>query len=249
MSLTKVRMMDIVKKQYLYKLKAYSQVFMSLVILQLIAVVFSLNGIGSMGTGSGSIQIEIRYYSADFVVAFTILWGFITAIIITTQAYRNDDFAFVTNRLSNNLANMLFLLTASIIGGITAILSSYLMKLIAVFFVGDYLLKSTSVLSAPAEFIIGLVATTLYLFLFCALGYLVGTLVQISRVFVVLLPALVIGTMFIQGSNGSVTIVQNAFTFFFTEPSLLLFFIKIIVSAGLLLTCAGVLSNRMEVRQ
>ena len=128
MSLSRASLMEVVKKQYLFKLKSFIQVFMTLVVLQLLAMLFSFNGVGMMGSSNASVEMDIQYYSADIVVVFTMLWAFITAILITTKAYRNDDFAFVTNRLSSNLSNMLFLLTASILGGILAILSSYLMK-------------------------------------------------------------------------------------------------------------------------
>ena len=38
------------KKQYRYKLKAYVQVFMTLVFLQLLAILFTLNGVGMAGS-------------------------------------------------------------------------------------------------------------------------------------------------------------------------------------------------------
>ena len=249
MSLTKVSLIDVVKKQYIYKLKAYSQVFMSLIFLQLLAVLFSMNGVGSMGGSTGgSVELQVKYFSADFVAAFTMLWGFITAILITTKAYRNDDFVFVTNRVSSNLSNAVFLLTASVIGGITAMLSSYLLKVIVYYFISDLSIKSITVLEAPMELLLGIFSTILYVFLFCALGYLVGTLVQISKAFTVLLPAAFFGTLILEGLSGKAGTVANVFDFFFTESSLVLFIVKIIVSAGLLFSGAFVLSNRLEVR-
>jgi hypothetical protein len=249
MSLTKVRMVDVVKKQYHFKLKAYIQVFMTLVILQLLAILFSNNGVGMMSSGSGTIELEVHYYTADIVVAFTMLWGFITAINITTKAYRNDDFVFVTNRVSSNLSNTLFLLTASIIGGVTAMLSTYLMKVIMYFLAGDLFGKSTNVIASPIEFLVGLFATILYIFLFCALGYLVGTLVQISKIFVVLLPAILFGSLFFAEARGNAGIIQNVYEFLFTESSFPLFIVKMIVAVGVLLSSAFILSNRMEVKQ
>lgn len=248
MSLTRVRLIDVVKKQYLFKLKAYSQVFMSLIFIQLLAVLFSMNGVGGMGSSEGSFQIEIKYFSAALVVAFTMLWGFITAIIITTKAYRNDDFVFVTNRASSNLSNMVFLLTASMIGGITSMLSTYLIKVIVYYFFSDVSLKSTSVMGAPNEFLLGSFSTFLYIFLFCALGYLIGTLVQINKVFAALIPAAFFGGLIFDGLRGNEGVIAKVFAFFFTEPSLPLFIIKVIIAAGLLISFAFALSNRMEVR-
>ncbi|CAH2715800.1 hypothetical protein BACCIP111895_02984 [Neobacillus rhizosphaerae] len=248
MSLTKVSLIDIVKKQYVYKLKAYSQVFISLIFIQLLAVFFSLNGVGGGGISSGSIQINVSYFSADFVVAFTMLWGFITAIVITTKTYRIDDFIFVTNRASSNLSNMVFLLIASVIGGITAMLSTNLIKVIVYYFKSDFALKSTTVMDMPMEFLIGIFSTILYVFLFCALGYLVGTLVQISKVFAVLLPAAFLGGLIFDGLSGKTGVIAKVLGFYFTESSLALFIVKIIMTAGLLFIGAFALSNRREVR-
>lgn len=249
MSLTRVSLTSIVKKQYSYKLKSYVQVFWNLVFLQLLAILFSLNGVGMMGSSSESIEVNVHYYSADIVVFFTMLWGFIIAIIITTKAYRNDDFTFVTNRLSHNLSNLLLLLTASMIGGLTAMLSTNLLKVIMYFFDGQLTVDSTGVIDAPGDLIVGIFTTSFYIFLFCALGYLIGTLVQIHKVFVVLVPALFFGPLFLLGVSGNERIVTNIFGFIFTESSIVLFMIKIIVTCGLLFTSAFLLSNRMEVRQ
>ena len=249
MSLTTVRLTSIVKKQYSYKLKAYAQVFWNLVFLQLLAILFSLNGVGMMGSSSESIDVEVHYFSVDMVVFFTMIWGFIIAIIMTTKAYRNDDFTFVTNRLSHNLSNLLFLLTASIIGGLTAIMSTYLLKVIIYFFVGQLTADSTSVVGAPVQFIWGIFTTSFYIFLFCALGYLIGTLVQIHKVFVVLVPAFFFGALFLLGVSGYSRIVSNIFGFIFSESSILLFMIKIVITSGLLFASAFLLSNRMEVKQ
>ena len=246
MSLTNVRMFDIVKKQYVFKVKSYTQVFMSLMILQVIAILFSFGGVGMAGSSSSSFEIDIHYYSADFVVVFTLLWGFITSILITTKAYRTDDFAFVTNRLTSGLSNLLFLLTASLIGGVTAMLSSYLIKDIMYFFRGMSFISTSHTIAAPAEFLLGLFTTALYVFLFSALGYLIGTLVQLYRGFIVLLPALLIGGLFLAAA-----LKVDTFTFvyqlLFTESSLVIFIVKIVIIAGVSFSSAFFLSNRMEV--
>ena len=101
-----------VKKQYFFKLKANIDAFSSLVWIQLLAHLFSLGGVASMGMGGTNLSVDVKYYSADLVIGFTMLWAFVTAITITTKPYRNHDFTFVTNRLSSSLSNILFLLTA-----------------------------------------------------------------------------------------------------------------------------------------
>lgn len=248
MSLTKVSLAEVVKKQYIYKLHAYIQAFLSLIILQVIAILFSLNGSGMMGSGGGMIDLEVHYYSADIVVAFTILWGFITAILITTKAYRNDDFILVTNRISSNLSNVLFLLTASLIGGITANLSSFLLKIIISIFKSDFYINSPVEIVTVMDLFVGSGATVLYIFLFSALGYLVGILVQLNRVFAVVLPVVFVGGLILDGMRGDAGVIAAVFKFFFAESSFTLFLIKGICTLVLLFLAAFGLSNRMEVK-
>src|SRR3954451_17928138 len=225
MSLSKTSTFYSVKKQYAYKLRAYIQVFMSLVFIQMLGILFSFNGVGMSGGGSNTLGVNVHYYSADVVVAFTIVWAIISAILITTQAYRNDDFVFVTNRLSSNFSNILFLLTASIVGGITAIMSTYVMKVLM------YVLGRTEYLSGPiaaSEMIIGFGATILYVLLGAAIGYFIGTLVQLNKVFVVLVPGVLIGMIVLGAGSMNGELLQAVFKFVFMESSFALFFIKIV---------------------
>ncbi len=248
MSLMDITMTEVIKKQYAYKMRAYIQVFVSLIFLQLLAVLFSLSGVGSMGSSDGMVETEVRYYSADFVEVFTMLWGFISAVLITTKAYRNDDFMFITSRVTSNLSNMLFLLTASFIGGITAILSSYLLKLIVNLFISDYFIKGTPVLSVSSEILLGLFSAFLYIFLFSMLGYLAGTLVQLHKSFAGLLPAAFLGSLFLDTADGRSGVFAHVFQFYHSESSILLFTVKIMVTALVLFLASAWLSNRLEVR-
>jgi hypothetical protein len=247
MSLNKVQFANVVKKQYLFKLRAYTQVLLSLIMLQAVAILFSFNGVGSSGINSGLIDVSTYFYSANFVVAFSMLWGFVTAILITTKSYRYDDFAFIANRFTSNLANLLVLLTASVIGSITSLLSTYLLKVLMRLFKGSFI-QSANPPSSIGVFLIGILAVILYIFLFSALGYLIGTLVQISKLFTVLLPALLFGSQFFAEAEGSTGMIQSVYEIFFKESSFLLFIGKVMVTAAVLFISAFLLSNRMEVR-
>ncbi len=249
MSLTKANLPEIVKKQYFYKLRAYVPFLMTLLVLQVLAIAFSFNGVGGSGSRMDSLEIDAAYYSSDIIVGFTLLWGVIAAIQITMKTYRYDDFTFVTNRLSSNLSNALFLLTASIIGGLTAMLSSYFFKVVIYFFANNMPIKSTDTVASPSAFLLGIMATILYVFLFCALGYFVGTLVQMYKIFAVLLPVLFIGVSFLGGLNGNSNTVWELTGFFFKETSFVLFILKATVTISLLFACSFLLANRLEVRQ
>ncbi|KGM44906.1 hypothetical protein [Neobacillus niacini] len=245
MSLSRISLQEVVKKQYSYKFRSYIQVFLSLVFIQMLGILFSFNGVGMAGTSSSTFEIDIHFYSSDIVVIFTMLWAFITSILITTQAYRNDDFAFITNRLSSNLSNMLFLLTISMVGGLTALLSSHVIRIL-MYVLGrsEYLYTTTDV----SEWIIGFIATVLYILICSAVGYFFGTLVQLHKVFAVLLPVAFFGILIVGAGTMNETIIQEGFEFIFKETSLAIFIVKIGVLAALLFTGSALMSNRMEVR-
>lgn len=247
MFLTKVELSNVVRKQYRYKLKSYLGVFTSLIAIQLLAMVFSSGGVSTYYSDVNGFSIEINKVSGNLILSFTMLWAFITAIMITTRAYRYDDFAFVTNRLSSNLSNILFLLSASFIGGTLAILSSFLLKVILFIFYDGQLLISHVI--TPVQILIGIIGASCYLFAISAIGYLVGTIVQLNKIFAVLIPVLFFGSFFYVGTRWNVTLVVSLKESIVDETFLLIFALKIVVISGLLFLAATTISNRLEVRK
>jgi hypothetical protein len=246
MSLTSANMNVVVKRQYLFKLKANIDAFSSLIGIQVIALLFSLGGMGMSGSSSSYFTLTVRSYSADVVMAFTMIWGLVTAITITTRSYRNFDFTFVTNRLSSNLSNVLFLVTASLLGGVTSILSGYLVRVAGYFFLGHTLYSSEM---AVGELILGIIAASLYILTASSIGYLFGTLAQVSKAFIIVIPALLIGFLFLDISFNPMPIQQEIYQFYFIESSFILFLIKILLTTAILFGTSSILFNRMGVRQ
>ncbi|MQR95969.1 hypothetical protein [Fictibacillus phosphorivorans] len=247
MYLAEVKTWDIVKKQYRYKLKSYFGVFTSLIVIQLLAVLFSFNGTGMGGGSSNSLSYEFYYYTSDIILVFMMIWAFITAIIITTRAYRYDDFSFVTNRTISQISNILFLISASIFAGITVYLSTHLFQILAFYFKDNYSIIVDSL--SFTEFVMGMITSILYIFLFASAGYLVGILIQLHKGFLLIIPTILFGGLILDGIGGDPRIFVNITKFFGDETSFLLFICKVaIVSAILLLASIGI-ANRMEVRK
>ena len=246
MSLKTINLAETVKKQFVFKLKANIDVFSSLVGIQLLAILFSLNGVASMGMGGTNLSVDVKYYSADLVIIFTMLWSFVTAITITTKPYRNHDFTFVSNRLSSSLSNILFLLTASFIGSITATLAGNLVKLlVSILFKQELFHFYTGSL----EFVLGIGVTIIYVFFLSSMGYLIGTLVQVSKGFIILIPVLFLGTIFLAASMHTEPLLIQIFQFYVFESSLLFFILKTLLTTVLFFVAAISLLNRMEVRR
>lgn len=247
MSLTEVNPGSVVMKQYTFKLKAYNGLFTSMVITQVIAILFSLGGTHSTGSSSNNFSINISYYSANMIIIFTLIWAFIIAIIITGAEYKNNDFSFVTNRLTSNVSNMLFLLTASVVSGITAILAGYFINVLVILF-----MEVEIVVDPGADVLavsIGLLAVILYLLLLSSIGYLFGTLIRLQKLFAVVLPALLVGSLIISANMRDEPTILKWVNFYIQESSFLLFTVKVLVTVAILFGGSIVISNRMEVRR
>ncbi|QWC23755.1 hypothetical protein KJK41_05240 [Bacillus haikouensis] len=247
MYLAEVKAWDIIKKQYRYKLKSYFGVFTSLVVIQLLAILFSFNGTGMSGGSSASLDYEVHYLTSDVLQVFMMIWAFITSVLITTKAYRFEDAVFVTNRWISHLSSILFLFTASVFAGITVYLAGHLFKVIR------FMVKEHSSIIVESVTLSGLLtgvpASILYIFLFASAGYFVGMLVQFNKIFTVVLPVIFVGALILDGIGGDPTLLVNAGTFFGSETSFGIFLVKILgVSVLLLLGGMGV-SSRLGVRK
>ncbi|MCM3665160.1 hypothetical protein M3204_12150 [Mesobacillus subterraneus] len=248
MYLTKVSLWDVVKKQFRFKLKSFRGMFTSLMILQVMALLFSLSGEGGGGGGTDMFSYDMKLYSGNIITAFMMIWALISAIVVTTQAYRFDDYTFVANRLSSHLANILFLGWASIIGGITTVLASQSLKL-SVFFLKDREFVESQPLTV-LQMAEGLAATILYLFLFTAIGYLLGMLVQRNKIFMVIIPGFLFGSLFLNVLLASEsTLVIDIGQLFVRETSFLLFTVKVLLTSALAYAISAWISNSLEVRK
>lgn len=245
MSLTTTSLGETVKKQYLFKLKANIDSLSSLIGIQLLAIVFSIGGVGSSGMGGMDYSINIKHYSVDLVLAFTMIWSFVTAITITTKPYRNQDFSFVSNRLSSSLANMLFILTVSVLAGFTALLSGNLLQIVLMFFAGQQFYY----INDPSSLFLGLFVVLIYLLLVSSLGYFVGSLVQVNKIFIIIIPAVFIGLLFLGISIWGQPVLVSVFQFYLMESVLSLFLVKAVATMVIFFTLAIRILNTLEVRR
>lgn len=243
MSLSTVKLRHIVKKLYQFKFKTNINIFNSLIILQLFGMLLSLGGIGQQGGG----YFNISYYTADYMICFTMIWAFIVAIQLMAKEQQNYDFLFVTNRFASHLANGFFLLTISLIGAITALLSRYLSKVIIHFTFGTVYANEV-VMLVFSDYIFGFIATWLFAFIFSMLGYTVGAIIQFNKIFTIILPVFIIGYLIFSAWSGKSNLLIGLFEFYFVEPSFLIYLIKVIITSGILFATVVLLTNRLEVK-
>lgn len=249
MYLTEPQLTDIVKKQFFHKLKAYIGVFSSLLVMQLIGIVLGF-GTGSGGSSSGgTLTVNYSFLTGDMPVIFTLLWAFSMGILVTTLAYRNDAFSFVSNRLSHNISSILFLLFASVIAGTLATLAGSIIKFISSFQSNPLFAEASGLFSSPADFFIMILTSVLYTVLFASLGYVVGSFIQRSKFVLPLLIAAIFVIPLLQLNTGGQDLIANIVAFFGTETSLLLFLIKIIVTISILFAISIGVTTKTEVRK
>ena len=88
MFLTETSLVEITKIQYLFKLKAYLNLFYGLMAAQILAMIFSFIGGAGMGSSSGNISFFSHIYSTDIIIIFTLIWIFIVSISFASDSYR-----------------------------------------------------------------------------------------------------------------------------------------------------------------
>ena len=245
MSLTEPRLIDIVKKQFRYKLTAYTGVFSSLLIMQLLGVFMGFNSGGGM-TSSETLTVFQESATNDSTVAFTLIWALAMGILVTTVAHRNDAFSFVSNRLSHHLASFSFLLVISVIAGMTAVLAGSLTPLIGYLQNNELFITSQGIFQAPASFGIQIMTSILYTILLAGFGYAIGSCIQRSRLFI---PVILVTFFVLPFWIGAFDFLEKIITFFGSETSFSLFLVKVTVTVTLFFLLSIAITTKLEVRK
>ncbi|MDG5787234.1 hypothetical protein QA612_06990 [Evansella sp. AB-P1] len=244
MYLTETNVLETTKILYKYKLNAYLNALSALMFVQILALFFSFLGVGSMGFGSSTVNLQVTTYSGSMVIVFSLMWAFIISITMTTKPYRNSDFSFVTNRVTSHLSSIAFLITACIFAGVTSMLMGLLLKVIMYFRFGGEIIGSHV---GVTDLFIGISGTVFYLILLSSLGYFVGVLSQLHKMMKFILPIVFFGLLFVWGPNAKLP--SEIVSFFIHESSLFLFILKVVGTSLLFYMVSILISNRLEVRQ
>lgn len=220
-----------------------------MIAVQMLGILLSFNGVMSSSTSMGGFSVSVKTFAGNLIIILTMIWVFFVGRSLTTDEYRNNDFAFVTNRLSSNLSAIGFALTAAIAGGVTASLSGVLFRIIVYFTYGSQNTGNWHFFIKPQELLISIIATTFYIILISAIGYFFGTLTRKYPGFNVLLPAAFVGLLLLRAGNvGNISIIlEKTVNFFIKESSLMLFMIKITGVVFVLFYSSILMSNRLEV--
>lgn len=240
MFLSNSSLTNVVLSQVKFKLNAYSGLIYSLIILQIFGILLA-SGAGSSGTSINNTSISLNRTSIELGFLLVAFLAFSVGNLITTKAYRYDDFSYVATRLSSNLANIIVLLVFSVFAGITTYLSGYILRILMFFFETEFV-DSPSIFENPLGTLSIILAMIFILWMFSSVGYLAGTLFQKHKL---LFFGVLIAFVVLLISE----IWANAYVYIFMEnASLLIFTSKIIGITIVLFSLSIVISNRMEVR-
>lgn len=241
MFLTNSTLGKVVRTQVKFKMDAYMGAILSLIFVQLVGLLFSTNGSSTFGTSVNNIQIQVITISNDLVFVFVAIWALFVGNLITTKAYRYDDFSFVTTRLSSNLANIIVLLIISVFAGVSTFLSNYVLRVYLSLFGSTEYTKSPGVFDEAFSSIGTIIVITLLILSFTSGGYLAGVLIQNSRLFLFIIPIILLSIL-------TTEIGQTFIQILFMNESIWLLIVSLIFVSIVFFGTAIVSSNRLEVR-
>ena len=245
MYLTEITLFNVVKKQVEYKVKSYTGIFHSLIVLQLLGILFATIGTSSMSESVSFFSMTVEFYSSGVISAMTAFWLIINALLLTTTAYREDDFTFVTNRLSRLWANIIFLIILSVIGAVSSYLATNVLKVILFMQNKELIFIDHVPITSGIFSLLGLIG---YFILLGAIAYTVGSIVQRNKVVAIVLSTsfIALGTVLLQFQVDE--LIAQVLYFFTQETNFVLFILKIIITSSLLFLLSWSMSRNQEVR-
>jgi len=176
-----------VMNQVRWKLSSYSSVFMTIVVVQIIASLLFQNSTGQMSSGNSFINVEIRYYGLDGILMFSMITVFIISAMLASKHMMEENLSIVTTRLTASISTVVAQLIICVITTCTALSSFYIFALVL------------RMRSSEGQFLVQTAIEVKSLLLFFSLlvvlsaaGFFVGSFFQMNRWIIVFLGVVVI---------------------------------------------------------
>jgi len=201
MSLNNISMVQNVKNQVKWKLASYSSVFMTSIVVQIIASLLSLNSSSQMSSGNSEVMMEIHSYSLDGILVFSMITMFIISAMLASKHMMEENLSVVTTRLTASISTIVSQLIICLIVTCTALSSFYICALVL------RLRNSQELFLVQIE----VEAKTFFLFfsllvILSAAGFFVGSFFQVNRWTLAILGVVVIIGMLLYLTPSSQTI-------------------------------------------
>lgn len=245
MSLIETNLFEASKRQYFFKLKAYFELMFSLVIFQIIGILFGLGGTSSEATN----YVTITKYSSTVVMILTVFILFGIGIVIQTEKYSKINETTVGNKWSSGFTDIAFIITLCVFGGITSALSGYIFRVVFYFTNSGGDIVSEGFYIPLQILFVSIISTILYAVLISSLGYLAGALIRLHKAFIIILPAVFIGVIFLRRANEILFEASlGIYNFYCAETFLLIFALKVIITSAIFFTAAVAITSNMETK-
>lgn len=229
------------KKQYIFKLKAYSNLFVSMIIFQVLGILLSLAHLSNMGSSSSYYSIDINQIFTLPVIIVSIAYIISVSVCLNLNDYKNIDFIYTTNRLSSNLSNIAFLVTFILFSAFNAALSSIFIRIIDYTILGSSNIIETGFFISPGELLCSFYVIFLYILLISSISYFCTTLIQKFEFYSLgFFICLIVVLYFVS--------LTNIIRFYISESSLLVFSFKVLLTSITLFAISSVFSNDLEVK-
>lgn len=231
-----------------FKFQSYAGYFTTLVFAQLAVLLLSLQ--------SSYSSYEYDNYSMQFIgiqsgvhIGAIMFWALIVGSLLASKIKREEAFTFVATNETHHFSNILFMLIASLITSVMAILVSPALKMLAILRYGEIYAATNDISLAivVSDAALHFITAFCYISLFFAIGYTITSLTQINQglAWIIIFVVLLFLFIFEFGFDLLGIIVE----FFTTERSLALFFLKVAVTITVLYTITMTFTSRNEVRK
>lgn len=232
-----------IKNQLKLKLNVHADMLVHLIVLQIIGmIIFAFSGSGQMGRGSENFSLKFIIYSPAGIFMLSALWIFYVAITLTRKETRREILPYIRTPKINSITDIIILIYMSAFLTFTIMLSNYLLYAILILFTKKEFVEGMAIFNEPKVFFINTVAVFIVSMVIAAIGYLIGTLIQISKLFVLVFIVLFIGYI---NSKLSMFIVNYLYE---QNPNFLSFAIFNVVIITFCLFVANIIGSRMEVK-
>lgn len=250
MYLIEPKLSEIVKKQYYFKLHMYRNAFVILIFLQMFFIV--LGGVEYIfPTNFPMYDFPwVTWISStnDNVLSVTLIWTIIMGFQIPSRKRLNESFTFVTNRFVHHLSNFFLMLTISMIGGLSVVLSGSAIKMFAYLRYEIKMIESPGFITSPSDFFIRVVTCFAYMMLFILTSYAVTSFIQRSQKTIVFFAIGWIVLSSVTKQWNGPDFLTRMTEFFFNDSNLVLFLIKIVLTVTALFIASVAVTNRLEVK-
>ena len=192
MSLNDVSVVQNVKKQVRWKLSSYSSVFMTIIAVQIMASLLTLNGTSHMGSGNAELKVEISVYSLDSMLIFSMITVFIISAMLAGKHMVEENFSIITTRPTASISTIVVQLIICVVTTCTALSSFYIFVVIM------------RLRQPEQQFLLQTAVEMKTLFLFFSLlvvlsaaGFFVGSFLQMNRWVIAIIGGGVVIALFI----------------------------------------------------